>query len=693
MKYFLSLFILTGFFVQAVCSQLPPGIPPEGRLWILRPDTETRFQKGLSVADSDTYTAKFEIDEKMLKEDYALWIDVERGAELEPSINGIPLASPPLRTSRGQYFYIGGGTFDIGLNSLEIRKDSSLPPQEKQIALFSLLDGFEAAHFHRIFSDKKLLVQPPAHPSQELFDALHYDLDMILTMTAAVVDATLTMESAATAPLSEVVLDLDAYQGALDVQWVDSGPQTASLSFNHEWAEDWLHIALPSEVPEGATFTVRVRYAGEPAPNEYFSGTPAFGVGIHNNTPVVSTLSEPYGARSWWPCKDLPHDKATMDLHFTCPAEYIPISNGILTGVITHPDGTHTYHWSETYPMATYLASVSCTDYAKVADTYTSQDGTSTMEVAHFVYPEHLSQQAGAIGGTLEVLDFFSSTFCEYPFLREKYYTASHSSGVSMEHQTATSLNPTILNGGGTHWINVHELAHQWFGDMITMEHFDHLWLNEGFATYSEALWAEHEGGPGAYHEYVNRWSTNDSIPLVGPNADRFYGSVVYRKGAWVLHMLRNVVGDEGFFASIRDYCESPALKYGTALSEDLQSVFEARTGEDLDWFFDQWLYRTGRPHYQWAWSAVRDGSSVRVEIYLRQIQAEEPFRMPIDFRLTGAQGQQETITLDSDSRQQSFRFTVVLEPPLNVELDPENWILKNESVLQEAGVQYWQYE
>jgi len=673
----------------------PPELQQEGRLWLIPPLKGEATVEGVMAQPAAVAAVRAEqapsalrlqatVDEAFRREIYALRVQVEPERDVEVDINGRPLEIVPLRGREGLYYRLSGRLLDLGENAIEIRSADGAPVEIEQVEAFSLVDAFEEVHFRRLFAPPEVYVQPPTHAEQDKYDALHYDLQIQLNMASTVVDATLTMTAESLdSTLAQAVLDLNDNSGQMNVSWVDQGPATSTLPYTHSGSENRLFITLPAAVPSGSTFTVRVRYGGIPYPNKVFS--PAYARATHNGTPIIFTFSEPYGARDWWPCKDVPGDKATMDLHMTCPTAYTAISNGVWSATRDNGDGTHTFDWRETYPMATYLASICCTNYQASRGIYTSQDGLTTMEVAHYLYPENFSVESNAIHGTLLVLDYFSQLFGEYPFLSEKCYTASHQDSSGMEHQTATSLPGLDLDEGGLGRRNIHELAHMWFGDLITMGHFDHLWLNEGFATYAEALWVEHYSGTAAYHSYVNAWSTSDAYPLVSPSADSFSGTIVYRKGAWVLHMLRHVVeyytgDDEDFFQAVRNYVADPNLRYDCALSIDLENHFESHIGEDLTYFFQQWLYRAVRPTYQWAWSSHVEGASHILDLYIHQTQSGGPYTMPIDFRVSLQDGGTRLVKVFNDQSTQFFAIDLGASVPTGVSFDPDNWILKNVS-------------
>ncbi|MBN1477904.1 hypothetical protein JXA47_14210, partial [Candidatus Sumerlaeota bacterium] len=521
-----------------------------------------------------------------------------------------------------------------------------------------------------------LMVQPPTDPVQDRMDVLHCDLAMAIDTASTNISSgelTLTAENIGPGTLSQCVLDFDDNGGAMAVSAVDDGI-TTPLTFVHDGSADRLTIDLLSPVAAGDPFTVRVHYAGtpNPAPN-------AYRLTSHSGVPLVETLSQPYGARTWWPCKDVPDDKFTIDLHITCPdASYsgYPLSvasNGSLVGIDENGDGTRTFHWSESHPLSSHLVSIACTNYREDSGVYTSLSGLATMEVAHQLYPELWASEVGEVARTIEVMEFFAQTFGEYPFLDEKYWNASFSSS-GMEHQTCTSLQADYL-ATPYHRINVHEISHQWFGDLITCAHSDHLWIHEGWAMMCEALWDEHHNGTASYHAYVSAWFTDTTYPLLSGSADGFYGGIIYRKGGWVLHMLRHVLGDTAFFNGARSYIADPSLRYGNALSSDLQAHFEAASGQDLTWFFDQWLHRRQEPDHSFAWSHRPEGADTVIDLTIEQTQVADPFVMPIDFRATLQGGGSAEFTVFNDQRVQSFSVNIGPGTPTALEFDPDDWL------------------
>ncbi|MCP4580963.1 MAG: M1 family metallopeptidase, partial [candidate division Zixibacteria bacterium] len=263
-----------------------------------------------------------------------------------------------------------------------------------------------------------------------------------------------------------------------------------------------ISITLDHEYDTGEEFTTVVYYNGHP-PGSYFG---SFTWETHGGgNPIISTLSEPEGAREWWPCKDQPRDKSdSSDVKITIPDDLVGTSNGLLTEVIDNGDGTLTYCWHNSYPITTYLISVSISNYEEFTDWYVNTDGDS-MPIVNYVYPEHFDDAQEDLGITAEVMEIFAELFGEYPFMREKYGHSIFPWGGAMEHQCNKSYGDGLITGHHYYdYIVAHELAHMWFGDMISPDIWPEIWMNEGFASYSEALWTEAIQGYEAYRSYMN---------------------------------------------------------------------------------------------------------------------------------------------------------------------------------------------
>lgn len=552
------------------------------------------------------------------------------------------------------------------------------------IEVFTLEGSFEEIHFNHAMAPKSLLkAQPTPHPTQPLVDVQHYDLTINLNMTSTALSGELTMDATVLQDLTQFAFDLNPNGGLMTVSRVDQGVGTDPLTF--AFAGNFLVVTLPEERPAGDNLRLRVQYGGTPAVGGVF-GAP-YRVTTHNTVPILYTFSEPYGARNWWPCKDLPDDKASMSTRIVCDEAYTVVSNGLLT---QQEDLGTTKRWSFTsdFPMATYLFSICATNYQYVGVTYNSRDGQTQMPLGHYLYPESFANEQAGVNGTLDAMEFFSELFGEYPFIMAKYATATHPSGSGMEHTTCTSMpinDVGIATGSpepGKGRRNIHELAHHWFGNSITAASFDHLWLNEGFATWCEAIYYEDDGASIArYHEYIASLVTSgvtDTVPLVGPGSDAFAGSNVYRRGALVLHMLRGVMGQENLLQAIRNYLNR--YEYSVAVTEEFQAECEAVYGGSLEWFFETWCYGVGRPTYSWSYAVSGTPGDYTLQLQVQQTQAApmaNVFQMPIEIVMTTLAGETRTERVMNNARTQSFSIPLGDFEPWTVSFDPQNWILK----------------
>ncbi|HRI85360.1 MAG TPA: M1 family aminopeptidase [Ignavibacteria bacterium] len=419
----------------------------------------------------------------------------------------------------------------------------------------------------------------------------------------------------------------------------------------------------------------------------YYRGIPvatgfgSFIFGAHNNnkSPSIWTLSEPFGASDWFPCKNSPSDKAdSSDVIVTCSEALTAVSNGTLVSEINNGDGTKTYAWHNSYTITVYVISLAISDYAQY-NGYFRYSENDSMPVVNYIYPENLEGLKSQLDKTNSMLEYFSEKFGEYPFIREKYGHAEFGRIAGMEHQTISSMG--IFNDN----IMAHELAHQWFGDKITCRSWEHIWLNEGFATYGEALYNEFAFGKTGYDEFI-KYRMSDSKRAVGSVyvqdvnsiSQIFSGNRSYAKGCVILHMLRGVTGDSLFFKILKSYSMDTAFAYKTAVTEDFQNVAETISGHDLDYFFSQWIYGENFPRYNADWVTEEiSPSHYKVTFNLLQDQNTAPqfFTMPVSI-LFNLQNKDTTVTVFNNSVYQTFNFIFDSEP-YNFKLDPDNYILK----------------
>ncbi len=441
-------------------------------------------------------------------------------------------------------------------------------------------------------------------------------------------------------------------------------------SFIH--TNDMLQIPAPDSLSIGEHFSIEIFSESGPAGNRDDQG---FNWDYENGQRSIWTESQPYNARDWWPCVDFPRDKPdSVDIVVTI-ADYLKVaSNGRLESTVDNGDGTKTWHWHVGHPIATYLLSLSIYDFYEWGTEYIDANN-DTLPILFYTYshpdtpdPYYMTTNYNLLP---QMLELFAGQFGPYPFMDEKYGHAEWGKGYGMEHQTLTSMgNPTMRRVA-------HELSHMWYGDMITCHSYHHIWLNEGFARYAEALWEEAYNGLAGYRQKMaDSKDLSDqagSIYVEDTSEDEIFDwDLSYCKGAWVLHMLRHIVGDDTFFEILQTYSDDPQLKYASATTEQFQMVCEEVSGLDLNNFFQQWIYGPGYPRYRNY--RAQTGENLLMQV----VQQGTTFDMPVDFRITTTGSVIDTVLRIHESFM-TFNFQI---PPgeivTDLVMDPDEWILRN---------------
>ena len=516
---------------------------------------------------------------------------------------------------------------------------------------------------HVLSAAKWLNTESTLTVNQEKIDVTYYRIDLNIDIDAEEIDGSVLVngwigmdqpDSIELDFADEMIVDSVKFYGEL---W----------PFVHE--SDYLKAPAPeATIPEGYSFSVEVFYHGTPP----YTGFGAFNFDTHANIDHIWTLSEPYGARDWWPCKDDPSDKAdSVDIIITVPEEQIVASNGILVSETNVGNERKQYHWQETYPICTYLISVTTYPYTVWQDEYIAMNG-DTLPLNYYVYPDHYESVYDNYLLTNDMMEVFAQRFGEYPFMGEKYGHAEFGRGGGMEHQTLTSL------GGSSQWLIAHELGHQWWGNLVTCASFHHIWLNEGFARFSEAIWEEAYNGIQAYKDY---WQSHEyygpgTIFVENPNSvgNIFDGNLSYNKAGWIVHMLRGVMGDSLFFESLQSYVYHDSLAYGAVTTEDFQTVCENVSGLDLGDFFQQWIYGEYYPQYAVSWEMLDTDELI---VTIEQTQNWQTFRMPIQLNVT-TPTETLSFTVENESTYETYNLGLIGADVIDVKLDPDNWILKD---------------
>jgi aminopeptidase N len=433
-----------------------------------------------------------------------------------------------------------------------------------------------------------------------------------------------------------------------------------------------LSIYLPDMVSD--TFQLKISYEGTPKR----TGLSAFVFGEINGNSVVYNLNEPTYASTWFPCNDIPSDKALLDIKITNDSSQTSVSNGILVSKVLNEDRT-TYHWKTIYPISTYLICLYSSDYAEFTDTYISMTN-DTMPIQYYVLPNHLDEAKIDFKNMPKIIEFFAKTFGEYPFVKEKYGVAEFLWQVgAMEHQTITGIGSNFLGGKNFFEdIYIHELAHHWWGNAVGPATWKDIWLNEGFSTYSEALYAEsYSGKKGLQSTMQSKFSDEFSNTLYDPGKNLF-SSTVYDKGAWVLHMLRWEVGDSVFFEILRTYFEE--YKYKNASTNNFISVCERISKKDFSKFFDQWVF-TGTDNiqlnYKWITKKQSDEKHLIILDLAQKQEQYSSFQFRLEVMLEYDNGRSYSKLYEVNQREMTIEIEVD-EKPNQIILDPNNWLLAN---------------
>jgi aminopeptidase N len=510
------------------------------------------------------------------------------------------------------------------------------------------------------------------NPNTQNYDITYQKLEFTVDPANYFISGIVTSTFTALSDLSTITFDLT---NQLTVATVTQNSVSVPFTQN---ANNELVITLPAVLNSGASTTVEIRYSGVPA-----SGEQAFNVTTHDTAPILYTLSEPYGARDWWPCKQDLNDKIdAIDVYITAPSQYISVSNGIEPETPVINGSSKTTHFHHGYPIPAYLVAIAVTNYS----VYNQTGGTAPNQypIINYIYPETLALVQTQLDQTPLILNLYESLFEIYPYHTEKYGHAQFEWGGGMEHTTVSFM--VSFDRG----LIAHEMAHQWFGDKITCGAWNDIWLNEGFATYLSALVIENFDGQNAFISEKSKMISNITSRTNGAvyvtdaelsDINRIFSSrLTYNKGAMVLNMLRFKLGDALFFQGIKNYLKDLNLTYKYAKTPDLQSHLEAVYGSSLTEFFNDWVYNQGYPSYT---ITAQNLGSGQAKFSVNQTQSDASvsfFEMPVPIRVFGAGGQQLDLVLNNTVNGESFTENIPFAIT-NITLDPEkNIISRNNS-------------
>lgn len=437
-----------------------------------------------------------------------------------------------------------------------------------------------------------------------------------------------------------------------------------------------LNIQLQGNYNPGDRCLIAIKYHGRPKDGLFIKKN-KFG------DRTIFADNWPNRAHYWFPAIDHPYDKATVEFFVTAPVSYDVIANGTLVETTNKQNGAKLTHYSETVPIPAYCMVIGATDFSIV-----NAGSSNCIPLSYYLYPKDRERGIKDFGRALQMLEFYINLVGPYPYEKLSLVESSTRFG-GMENSSAIFFDEKAFNGSGNLEGTVaHEIAHQWFGDSVTEADWHHLWLSEGFATYFGALFFERADGRDRFvkimlasrESYLNQYAT-DPRPIYDPNIKDLFkllNANNYQKGGWVLHMLRHVMGDEKFFAGVRDYYRTH--REGNALTADLERVMEFHAGRRLDWFFRQWFYEPGYPIYDAAWRW--DESAKELRLRIAQKQEKTVFVMPLDVEIKlGDTSRREVVQMNE--RERTFTFKLNRKPD-SVAIDPDEWVLKVLSLKEE---------
>jgi len=507
-----------------------------------------------------------------------------------------------------------------------------------------------------------------------LYDVTFYYIDLeVNNINTSIAGFTEIHGSVLNDDISELVFELS------EELTIDSVFLNGMLWSGFLHADDLITIYSDSTISKNEKFISRIYYHGEPGNSGFFTGISSR-TDYNWNQRVTYTLSEPFHANDWFACKQVLTDKADSAYIFiTTDTSLMAGSNGLLDRIAPLTEGRHRFEWKTKYPIAFYLLSITVADYQDYSIyAHPTMDGDSLL-IQNFIFdiPAFLDTNRKNIDATVDMIELFSDLFTVYPFQQEKYGHCFAPMGGGMEHQTMTTLASFHFS------LVAHELGHQWFGDNVTCATWQDIWINEGFASYTEYLALEHlvsikEASlwMAIAHEMA-RTEPDGSVYIPEEDITNEYrifsGPLSYKKGAAILHMIRyELNNDDLFFNTLKTFQQ--VFKDSTATGLDFMEILETKSGQDFGWFFDQWYFGKGYPAFSMTWWQEND--TLFIVSSQSGTSPETPFfRTHIDFNLRYIDNSDTLIKMEQTENYKIFRIPS-LKLVSDVLADPDNWIL-----------------
>jgi aminopeptidase N len=534
-------------------------------------------------------------------------------------------------------------------------------------------------------------VRPYEAAAQKFFDLEHTEIKIAFDFSKkhAPAQATLTLKPWFKAT-DQLVLDAKNFE-------IKKVSNMSGAALKYIYNGEQLTITLDKKYARTETVKVKIDYVARPDDRQETGGSAAItsdkGLyfinpdGSDTEKPIqIWTQGETESSSRWFPTIDKPNQRCTQEIYMTVAQKYQTLSNGVLVSATKNTDGTRTDYYKMDKPHAPYLFMMAVGEFAKVSDTWRG------IPVNYYVEAKYEKDARDIFPYTTEMLEFFS-TKLNYPFPWPSYsqiIVRDYVSG-AMENTTAVIFGDflqqnkrSLLDG---HWTNekivAHEMFHHWFGDLVTCESWSNLTLNEGFANYSEYLWLEHKHGReeadnhlAEEHEGYFTSQLDGGHPPIHyhyNNREDMFDAVSYNKGGSILHMLRKYLGDEAFFGGLSAYLKKN--EYTDVESAELRMALEEVSGEDLNWFFDQWYLKGGAPTLEtsYAYEASTKTAVVTVKQTHLPASPDQPYvyELPVFIDLYAKDGSRKRESVRVTKREQEFRF-VVAEKPLVINFDAE---------------------
>ncbi len=513
----------------------------------------------------------------------------------------------------------------------------------------------------------------------EKYDVNYYKLNLNMTNTSTTLSGYAEMKATAISAIDTVLYELF------------SSLSISSVSFNGAnvpFTRSGSAVKIAANVSPGTSFIIRTNYSGTPPTAQT---NPLGGSGMSNATSpswgneVVWSLSEPFCAYEWWPCKQSLTDKAdSCDVFITVPNSCKAGSNGVLTQVVNLGNGSSRYEWKHRHPIDYYLISVAVAEYVEYNVFANPVGAPAPILIQNYIYnnPQTLPNFQADIDETVDFMELFYDLYGPYPFEDEKYGHCMAPFSGGMEHQTMTTqgfFNPALT---------AHELGHQWWGDYVTCASWCDIWVNEGFASYSEQIMLENLY-PG--QEVQNMQSVHNNVMsqpggsvwvLDSLNEARiFSGRLTYDKGAALVHTMRYMLNDDQlFYATLKNFLSSKA--FGTAFGVDVRDAFAQASGINFTPFFDEWYFGEGFPTYSVQWKQLGNDALVQISHTTSAPNVTPTFTNPIDLKFVRPGNTDTTIRFDITSNSNLFQINGIGTLSNSISIDPQNWVVNQNGTI-----------